>query len=98
MCVDFHGLGLNWFQRFVGYCLTHHVHEHVLLFLYGKGGNGKSVFISTVAGIFNSYSLTAPMGMFLVSKFERLQKRSALSKMDNKELKYIDRYIHQSLF
>jgi hypothetical protein len=60
--------------------------------------NGKSVFISTVAGIFNSYSLTAPVDMFLVSKFERLQKRSALSKMDNKELKYIDRYIHQSLF
>jgi putative DNA primase/helicase len=61
-----------WFlQRWVGYCMTGYVHEHVLLFLFGTGGNGKGVFTSTVAGIFNDYCVTAPMEMFIESRFDR---------------------------
>jgi putative DNA primase/helicase len=62
---------IGFLQRFLGYCLTGRVHEHVLVFLYGKGANGKSVFVSTVARILNTYGLTAPMDMFLISRFER---------------------------
>jgi putative DNA primase/helicase len=62
---------IGFLQRFLGYCLTGHVHEHVLLFLYGTGSNGKSVFTSMVAGIFGDYALTAPIEMFIESRFDR---------------------------
>jgi putative DNA primase/helicase len=61
---------IGFLQRFLGYCLTGYVHEHVLLFLYGTGANGKSVFVSTVSGIFGDYAVTAPMEMFLTRKYE----------------------------
>ena len=61
---------IGFLQRYLGYCLTGHVHEHVLLFLYGTGSNGKSVFVNTVVGIFGDYAITAPMEMFLTRKFE----------------------------
>ena len=62
---------IGFLQRFLGYCLTGHVHEHVLVFLSGTGGNGKGVFMSTVAGIFGDYAITAPMEMFLASNVDR---------------------------
>jgi putative DNA primase/helicase len=62
---------IGFLQRFLGYCLTGYVHEHVLVFLFGTGANGKSVFVNTVAGIFNDYAVTAPMEMFLTAKYDR---------------------------
>jgi putative DNA primase/helicase len=62
---------ITFLQRYLGYCLTGHVHEHVLVFLFGTGANGKTTFTDTVAGIFNDYAVTAPMEMFLTSKFDR---------------------------
>jgi putative DNA primase/helicase len=61
---------IGFLQRFLGYCLTGHVHEHVIVFLYGTGGNGKGVFTSTVSGIFGDYAVTAPMEMFLTRKYD----------------------------
>jgi putative DNA primase/helicase len=61
---------IGFLQRYLGYCLTGDVHEHVLVFLYGTGNNGKSVFISTVSGIMGDYAITAPMEMFLYRKFD----------------------------
>src|SRR5262249_3662658 len=61
----------GFLQRFLGYCMTGHVHEHVLVFLYGTGANGKSVFVSTVSSIFGDYSIASPMEMFLASKYDR---------------------------
>jgi putative DNA primase/helicase len=58
-------------QRWLGYCMTGHVHEHKLLFLYGTGANGKTVFTDTVAGVFGDYCISAPMEMFLTAKFDR---------------------------
>ena len=58
-------------KRFLGYCMTGHVHEHALVFLFGTGGNGKGVFMSTVTGIFGDYAITAPMEMFLASHVDR---------------------------
>jgi putative DNA primase/helicase len=58
-------------KRFLGYCMTGYVREHVLVFLLGLGANGKSVFVSTVTGIFGDYAITAPMEMFLASSVDR---------------------------
>jgi putative DNA primase/helicase len=55
----------------LGYCLTAHAFEHVLAFLYGSGGNGKGVFVNTVAKILGDYHVVAPMQMFLASKNDR---------------------------
>jgi putative DNA primase/helicase len=62
---------IAFLQRYLGYCCTGYVHEHVLVFLFGTGANGKTVFTDTVAGIFNDYAVTAPMEMFLTAKFDR---------------------------
>ena len=35
---------VSFLQRWFGYCLTGSVQEHALIFLYGAGMNGKSVF------------------------------------------------------
>jgi len=62
---------IGFLQRFLGYCMTGYVHEHVLAFLYGTGSNGKTVFVETVAGIFGDYCISAPMEMFLTAKYDR---------------------------
>jgi putative DNA primase/helicase len=62
---------IDFLQRFLGYCITGHVDEHVLVFLYGKGANGKSVFVKTVSGIFGDYAMVAPMEMLLTGKYDR---------------------------
>jgi len=62
---------IGFLQRFLGYCMTGWVHEHVLVFLYGTGANGKTVFVETVAGVMGDYCIPAPMEMFLTAKFDR---------------------------
>jgi putative DNA primase/helicase len=61
----------GFLRRWLGYCLTGHVNEHVLVFLSGTGGNGKGVFVSTVVGIFGHYAVTAPMEMFVATNVDR---------------------------
>ncbi len=58
-------------QRMAGYALSGSVREHALFFLYGTGAKGKSVFISTVAGILCDYHTTASMDVFLESRTDR---------------------------
>lgn len=55
---------IGFLQRWCGYCLTGLTREHALLFIYGPGGNGKSVFINTVTGILGEYHATAAMDTF----------------------------------
>jgi putative DNA primase/helicase len=57
--------------RVCGYALTGSTREHALFFLYGTGANGKSVFLSTIAGILANYHTTAPIETFTASKSER---------------------------
>jgi putative DNA primase/helicase len=42
-------------KQWFGYCLTGDVTEQVFLFLYGPGGNGKSVLVDTVAWVMGTY-------------------------------------------
>lgn len=60
-----------YLQRLAGYALTGLTREHVFVFIYGPGGNGKSVFISTLAGILSGYAMTAPVETFIASQAER---------------------------
>jgi putative DNA primase/helicase len=58
-------------QRVIGYCLTGSVKEHALVFLYGTGANGKSVFLSTIAGLLGDYAKTAPASAFTANSTEQ---------------------------
>ena len=39
----------GFLQRYMGYCCTGFTTEHVFVFAYGTGANGKSTFINTIA-------------------------------------------------
>lgn len=47
---------VDWLQRFCGYLLTGSTQEHIFLFLYGHGANGKSVFIELLKFIMGDYA------------------------------------------
>jgi putative DNA primase/helicase len=61
----------SYLQRLAGYCLTGHVIEHVMFFLYGTGANGKGVFVNTLVGIWNDYAITIGSDMLMVSNTDR---------------------------
>lgn len=50
----------GFLQRWVGYSLTGRIGEQKLVFNYGEGGNGKSVFVDIIARIMGPYSSTLP--------------------------------------
>ena len=60
-----------YIQRVLGYGLTGLTREHALFFGYGTGANGKSVLLSTVAGILGDYHRTAPIETFTASNADR---------------------------
>ena len=62
---------IRFLQRWCGYCLTGDTREHALLFVHGFGGNGKSVFLNTVAGIMADYATTAAMDTFTASQGDK---------------------------
>lgn len=55
---------ISFLQRLCGYFLTGDVTEEMLAFLYGSGGNGKGVFVTTVTTILGLYAVSAPMDAF----------------------------------
>ena len=61
----------KYLARVLGYGLTGITREHALFFLYGTGGNGKGVFMTTVAGILGHYHQTAAMETFTESNTDR---------------------------
>ena len=62
---------IRFLQRWLGYCLTGLTREHALLFVFGPGGNGKSVLLNTARGILGSYATVASMEAFSAAKSER---------------------------
>lgn len=62
---------IRYLQQICGYSLTGSTSEQALFFVYGPGGNGKSVFINTVAGILADYSRASSMDTFTASKGDR---------------------------
>jgi putative DNA primase/helicase len=53
----------NYVQCLAGYSLTGWTDDQSFYFLYGKGNNGKSVFVTTVARIFGDYAKHAPRNL-----------------------------------
>ncbi|MBA3516556.1 MAG: DNA primase, partial [Rhizobiales bacterium] len=62
---------IRFLQQWCGYCLTGDTREHALVFVYGPGGNGKSVFLNTVTGILADYATVAAMDTFAASPTDR---------------------------
>jgi putative DNA primase/helicase len=60
-----------YLKRLIGYSLIGEVREHVLVFLYGTGGNGKGVFLNTITGLLGDYSKVAPIDTFTETKGDR---------------------------
>jgi P4 family phage/plasmid primase-like protien len=50
---------VDFLQRICGCALSGEIRDHAIFFLYGPGGNGKSVFLSTVSRIFADYQQVA---------------------------------------
>jgi putative DNA primase/helicase len=55
---------IAYLQRMVGYCLTGSVEESALFFIYGGGGNGKSVFIMVLSAVLRAYHADSPAETF----------------------------------
>ncbi|MFC3696713.1 phage/plasmid primase, P4 family [Sphingobium xenophagum] len=62
---------MRFLQQMAGYCLTGLTNEHALFFIYGPGGNGKSVFLNVLNYIMGDYATTAGMDTFTASKSDR---------------------------
>jgi putative DNA primase/helicase len=62
---------MRFLQQMAGYCLTGLTNEHALFFIYGPGGNGKSVFLNVLNFILGDYAATASMDTFTASKSDR---------------------------
>jgi len=62
---------IRFLQQVAGYALTGMTTEHAMFFIYGAGGNGKSVFLNTLSGILGEYSRTAAMDTFTASHFDK---------------------------
>jgi putative DNA primase/helicase len=68
---DRKGALIAFAQRFAGYCLTGDISEHVFVFLFGTGRNGKGVFCRTLLNILGDYANTSPIEMFLENDYDR---------------------------
>lgn len=56
---------LDWFQRWIGYCLTGLFTEQIFLFLHGSGANGKSVLIKVLRTLFSGYGTVVAAGTLM---------------------------------
>jgi putative DNA primase/helicase len=62
---------IRFLQQWGGYSLTGETREHALVFGFGNGKNGKSVWLNTHTGILKDYAATAAMDTFTASKSDR---------------------------
>ncbi|MHA7826907.1 MAG: phage/plasmid primase, P4 family [Roseovarius sp.] len=62
---------IAFMQRAAGYALTGQTTEHKLLFLYGTGRNGKSVYLNTLFELWGGYARRAAAETFLNSAVEK---------------------------
>lgn len=62
---------IAYLQRLAGYCCTGSTREQQLTFVWGPGGNGKSVFLNVLSGILGDYAAVASMDTFTASNTEK---------------------------
>ena len=62
---------IEFLQRWAGYGLTGETYEEKLVFLYGPGGNGKTIFANAISGILGEYATISAMATLMASPFDR---------------------------
>lgn len=75
---------IDYVQRVVGYCLSGDMRAQQWWLLYGRGGNGKSVFLRAIANILGDYFADVPFATFARGAGER--DTYALALMENRRL------------
>ena len=55
-------------QQFAGISATGTSRDQKILFLYGYGGNGKGVYLRTIAGLLGEHAVNAPRDLLMVQK------------------------------
>ena len=60
----------RYLKQRAGYWLTGDTSLEDFDFFYGPGGNGKGVFLKTIASIMGDYALVAPISQFMVSRHD----------------------------
>lgn len=68
--------------RAVGYSLTGSVSEQCFFLLFGRGSNGKTLFMSTLRNVFGEYAHSAPFSLF--DWRERGQHPQALAQLEGR--------------
>ena len=58
---------IHHLQKIIGYSVCHDPKEHKLFIFYGRGRNGKSVFMETIQNILGKLTATIEQGLFLDS-------------------------------
>ncbi|MEI6268413.1 MAG: phage/plasmid primase, P4 family [Methylococcaceae bacterium] len=56
---------IDWMQRWCGYSMTGSVKEHLIIFCFGGGRNGKSVFCETLSRVMGEYGCGVDIETFL---------------------------------
>ena len=59
----------RYMQRALGYSATGAIREHLFIFAYGTGGNGKSVLYDTAISVLGDYATVAPPGFLMRTHF-----------------------------
>ena len=59
---------ITYVQRLAGLSLAGTVVEHILPFLHGAGGNGKTVYLETLTTLLGDYATEAPHGFLLAGR------------------------------
>lgn len=62
---------IQYLQRLAGYCLTGLTTEQILVFIWGPGGNGKSVFLNAISEVLGTYATVSTMDVFSASNMDR---------------------------
>lgn len=84
-----HGELVDFMQRLIGYGVTGHVSEHAMAIFYGRGRNGKSVFLNTLDYVFSAVSSTADWTTFERQKGAAGGTRSDLVRLRGARLVHV---------
>jgi putative DNA primase/helicase len=78
----------NWLQKFCGYCLTGMVDEQVIVYFFGNGRNGKSVFTTILTQILGNFAFAAPIEM--LDRNVSLNREAQLARMEGVRLAFFN--------